>query len=373
MSGNETEERTQGANFHRSALVSSFKPADAVFLTDRKHLPVQPFQFISLSDIMHEQEDFDPTGKALLLCLLKAQHSNHAKEQTLLPFRTVGASKRYSAVQSSYNRMFTFGDPTLPSHCAVLFEVKKASDGMTTEKSLWRKALYQRENVSVGHWFAIFEPSVVNRKTTIGECLKIETQWSLYPLRDSPPLQEYFRVPTEPNRIVSFYLPHTKITINRSVPIDSCCGGNFCDRQETKASHCACYNQNNTNGLVMWHDIAWSYHNQALKATFSSLKFSDLAFQSNAIRNGIYSQEDMDTDLIHRIRQSFQGLTEFINAKNGWTLTGWAMLPEAREDQGYNSHINYHLISITPTKPQDYEAYKNKEDNKLVPTRTRTN
>lgn len=364
MSGNEEEETTQEA--HRSALVSSFKPTDAVFLTDRSFLPTNPFDFISLSDLL--QKDFETTGKALLLCLLKAQHHNHAREQTLLPLRNVGV-KRYQSIQSSYDRLFTFGDPTHPSHCAVLFEVKKYQDGRTTERSLWRKTLSQRQSVSVGQWFAIFEPSLIQKKTSIGECLKIETEWSLYPLRDPPPLQNYFRIPTLPNRMNSFYLPKTKITIRRTVPIDCCCGGNFCDRQETKAAHCACYNQNNTNGLVMWHEIAWQYRDQDLKATFSSLKFSDLAFQSNAIRNGLYSQEDMDSDLINRIRQSFQSLAEFINTHGGWTLTGWAMLPEAKEDEGYNSNINYHLINIAPTTPQDLETYKNDNGNKLVPNR----
>lgn len=340
---------------NKNALVLPYNPK---YLSQdfEEGMPLKDFQRISLTDLM--SEDIDTEGKFLVLCLVRCQHHTQSQDQNLLPYRQ-GVKRFHSMVdKSSYLRMFTFADPETPTHCAVLFEVSKNQDGFTKESSLWRKSVTHRSEVSIGTWFAIFEPDGVIQKTKVGDCAKLESKFSLFPLK-KPTLTTYFQRPTVPNVMESFFLTSTSIEVKGTNAVDSNCGGTFCDRQEGTASKCSCYSQRPaSSNVVLISDIVWSYNEEKYTAhDFSSLKFSDLPFKKRPIRDGTITMEEINGKMILELRKVLAALVNYINENSGWTIIGWAMLPESKEDQAYNESIKYHISYLWPSDVDDLTSY----------------
>ena len=165
----------------------------------------------------------------------------------------------------------------------------------------------------------------------------------------------------------SFVLRKASVTIEASAPVQTTCGGLFCDKQNIKevlraGRGCGCYSMKDRIGnIVMVHTITVKdeRNNIEFEVDFSSMKF-DRMFMTNAMPSSM-TKRDLDmTQAYFDFVEAIDSLMGAYNENGGFTVVGWYKRGEINDKSSaedgnvvQNSEVVYHVVQIIPESTEE--------------------
>ena len=249
-------------------------------------------------------------------------------------------------------------------------------EARNSNNNLFDQNMELRDNgtFSIGTFFRILAPLPIEN-TMNGDIPLVRTQNPLLILH-SPK-----KIPTVPvnNSIqgmnaMAFVYNAVSLTVNRTTPIQTTCGGFMCDRQRIQDWNgnrgCGCYEMTDyVSNLAFEHSIFFETPNGKISHTnFSSTKFSLLylsTFLPGSVRVSALRMSST-SGVFWDIEDAIENITSYVNDNGGWTAVGWykrgvitdksllvsgvtTNVNNEESDQIDSGHINYHVVQLLPT------------------------
>ena len=261
--------------------------------------------------------------------------------------------------------------------CRVYSE-KKYSNGSrlvylmeskNSNQNLFNKNVELRDNgvISIGTFFRILTPLPIENKMR-GDIPLIKTHYPLIVMM-RPSLKKSIHISKEigNQNSMAFVLKNMTITINRSTPIKTTCGGLLCDKQRCSdwngTRGCGCYNvRDDISNIAFEHSVFFDTGNDFVQHNdFSSTKFS-LFYLKKRLPSTITVNALTMTQEYFDIETAITNVVNLVNENGGWTVTGWYKrglitdkslleVPPSNvvSTEVASGQINYHIVQLLPT------------------------
>lgn len=263
---------------------------------------------------------------------------------------------------ANYTRMFLFREITSTTGQMVYYLETSG------QNKIWNKNPQLRDSgvVTIGTCIALLAPEkIVNMLGN--EIPIICAPGSCIVLRQP---DRFITIPVDPglpmNTTRAFVVNECFITVNTAYPIQSNCGGNFCDKQRVEevlrgTRGCGCYSvYSRISNIVIVLDISVRMPNGEVlhMERFSSQRFS-MYFLNQMFPPTTRVHMLDNTDSFVDLMDCIDNVVEYINNNGGFTAIGWhkrgAINDQAAQGEGNEENrveageLNYHFTSIVPT------------------------
>ena len=184
---------------------------------------------------------------------------------------------------------------------------------------------------TIGTYFRVIAPLPIENSMR-GDIPLVQTQTPVIVMeRPSIVTTVSINMQIKENHSMAFVLNGVQINVNRSVPIQTTCGGFLCDKQRVQDWNgqrgCGCYNMTQyRSNLVFEHSI--NFKKEEVKGgrvshgNFSSYRFSQL-YLSGEIPSGVRISALRISDAYWGIQKTVRNVVKYINENGGWTVVGW--------------------------------------------------
>jgi hypothetical protein len=285
---------------------------------------------------------------SLVITLQQAMEIETFDLPALPPFIQGRRSRLKTVGNKPYDRYFLFADVLTPGKCFVII-CAKHSDSVHLLKRV------ARTGTSVGSLNAIVEPDPITQ--TMGENSSI---YILDGATDYYLLDNDFKdaIPEVPPTIPDanqtlWYCRHgvSTLAFNRVTLQDACCGGTFCDKQQSglaPTQSCGCLyksvghaNDKVDCDIILPVPASVDQIGEIIVTHARSYTTTKLIFKEANFSN-------IDTDVHQQaIQKSANQVVNHINNNKGFTLIGWARTGKVR-DASSDANANESIESMEP-------------------------
>jgi hypothetical protein len=334
-------------------------------------------QQVDLNTLERGQELYmDPRGIDVNQMLLFGQLLwivTPGREENSSTFSYYKRSKQQKSSGCSYNRIlfFRFCSEKTTDQADRIFCVVLSS---RTNMFFFHRFPNARDNgiCSIGSFIAIVNPDPIEDYMSGIPMITSNEQSILV----SPPIAQMpvpMRDDLGANESKGFAITNSRISVGRTVFLDTLCSGKFCDRQNLENTigngrSCGCYSlKSGRNKIVSVHSLCFTDGNGEMKmmTKFSSLKFMEMFSKGNISKDFRASKLQFGNVVYRDIIGALKDIINLVNNDGGWTVYGWgkrgvindhSMLGNETTNNDQVDHkvlsqeVTTHVVHIRPTR-----------------------